>query len=161
MVGDESRDFALYFSSIESCNKWYAALQKGSLDYRFDYFYTVPVGALEEKKVGSSGRSFVFQGIHKSTFHEVAIKSISLRETDYSEEAKIENEILIMRMSVHNYVVRMLDSFKTFNEYLLVLEWESGGTLGNYLNARNHLLKETRALEIGKKLAQGLEYMHE
>ena len=66
-----------------------------------------------------------------------------------------------MRMSVHNYVVRMLDSFKTFNEYLLVLEWESGGTLGNYLNARNHLLKETRALEIGKKLAQGLEYMHE
>jgi serine/threonine protein kinase len=75
----------------------------------------------------------------------VAIKSISLRESDFSEEAKIENEIHIMGMSVHNYVVRMLDSFKTFGEYLLVLEWERGGTMANYVKSRSYLLKENRA----------------
>lgn len=160
-VGDESRDLILFFASMKNSQKWYDALQKGSGDFRFNYYYTIPKGALDEKMVGRAGRSFVFQGIHKSTFHEVAIKSISLRETDASEEAKIENEIHIMRMSVHNYVVRMLDSFKSFNEYLIVLEYESGGTLASYLDARNHLLKENRALEIGKKLAEGLEYMHE
>jgi serine/threonine protein kinase len=95
--------------------------------------------------MGKSGRSYVFQAIHKNTYHNVAIKSISLVGKDYLDEAKIDNEVHIMRLSVHNYVVRMLDAFKSFNEYFLVLEWESGGTFTSYLKDRNFLLKENRA----------------
>ena len=63
----------------------------------------------------------------------MAIKAISLHDKDYSEAATVEHEIHLMRMSVHNYVVRMLDSFRSPTEYKLVLEWESGGTLRRYL----------------------------
>ena len=52
-------------------------------------------------------------------------------ETNMSsmEADAIETEIHLMRMSVHNYVVRLLDSFRTTTEFNLVLEWERGGTL--------------------------------
>jgi serine/threonine protein kinase len=66
-----------------------------------------------------------------------------------------------MRMGVHNYVVRLLDSFRTATEFNMVLEWERGGTLQNYLVDRNNLLKEVRAKDIAHKLALGIEYLHE
>lgn len=69
------------------------------------------------------------KGIHFDSKYEVAIKTISLRDKDFSEADAIETEIHLLRMSVHNYVVRLLDSFRTTTEFNLVLEWERGGTL--------------------------------
>jgi serine/threonine-protein kinase ULK/ATG1 len=95
----------------------------------------------------------VKKGIHSDSKYEVAIKTISLRDKDFSEADAIENEIYLMRMSVHNNVVRLLDSFRTSTEFNMVLEWERGGTLQTYLEERNNLLKEIRAKDIAHKLA--------
>jgi serine/threonine protein kinase len=43
----------------------------------------------------------------------------------------------------------------------MVLEWERGGTLRDYLSVRNQLLKDARAREIALKLAQGIDFLHE
>ena len=86
---------------------------------------------------------------------------ISLSDKDFSEAANLEEEVFMMRMCVHQYVIRILDSFRTLDEFHMVVERESGGTLYNYLAERNYLLKEGRAREIAHKLALGLEYMHE
>ena len=127
-LGDRIRDFSLYFPKIESCTKWKRALSKASGDYRLTDYYSFP-SEISDVIIGASGRSEVKKGIHSDSKYEVAIKTISLRDKDFSEADAIENEIYLMRMSVHNYVVRLLDSFRTSTEFNMVLEWERGGTL--------------------------------
>lgn len=86
--------------------------------------------------------------MHKESKYEVAIKTISLKDKDFSEANAIEHEIHLMQLSVHNTVVRLLDSFRSRDEFHMILDWERGGTLKNYLSERNQLLKDARAREI-------------
>jgi len=159
-LGDRIRDFSLYFPKIESCTKWKRALSKASGDYRLSDYYSLP-NENTEVIIGASGRTEVKKGIHTDSKYPIAIKTISLRDKDFSEADVIENEIYLMRMGIHQNVVRLLDSFRTATEFNLVLEWERGGTLQNYLVERNNLLKEVRAKDIAQKLALGIEYLHE
>jgi len=66
----------------------------------------------------------------------VAIKQIVKKDLTQIEIDDIRVEIDIMKISTHNYVVRLLDNFECKDYFHFVLEKEHGGTMYEYLSAR-------------------------
>ena len=143
-----------YISSSEVYDNFIKALKKsfGYLNF-FDYYEMLD--NLGEGIFGS-----VKLGVEKKTKQRVAIKIIKKNKTKESDIELVRNEIDIMKLCYHPYVVHLLDHFENGEYIFIVMEYIKGGSLTDYMKSKKFNFTERRAAELIYQLAKGLKYLH-
>jgi len=146
-IGGREPTFNLLFQKIESCFKWKKALTKASGNFSLDEFYELQ-DSQNRENLGEGARSLAYRGVHKQTKQQVAIKQIVKKDLEPQDLIDLAREVELKKVCVHNYVVRLLDTFECRKYFYMVVELENGDTLMKYLAERNNLIKEERAKDI-------------
>ena len=143
-----------YVGNSEIYDNFIKALKKsfGYLNF-FDYYEMLD--NLGEGIFGS-----VKLGIEKKTNQRVAIKIIKKNKTKEKDIELVRNEIDIMKLCYHPYVVHLLDHFENGEYIFIVMEYIKGGSLTDYMKKKNFNFTERRAAELIYQLAKGLKYLH-
>lgn len=115
------------------------------------------------KKIGKGSSSTVFVAIDTETGIKYALKRINLRELNriYNGISQIEREIKFMKSLSHPNILRLysvLHDIKKQHVYL-VLEYAEIGSLGNYIDKKNHL-SESAVFSIMKQILSAISYIH-
>lgn len=137
-----------------SAMKWTTFI-KNSLGYQ-NFFDSYEM--LED--IGEGKFGLVKLGLHKNTKEKVAIKIIKKETMNQSDVELVKSEIDIMKLCRHPNVVRLLDHFENSEYIFIIMEYLSGGDLGDYLNKVNFKVIEQRAAEIMYQLGLGIKYLH-
>ena len=143
-----------YVGSKEIYDNFIKALKKsfGYLNF-FDYYEMLD--NLGEGIFGS-----VKLGVEKKTNQRVAIKIIKKNKAKESDIELVRNEIDIMKLCYHPYVVHLLDHFENGEYIFIVMEYIKGGSLTDYMKNNKFDFTERRAAELIYQLAKGLKYLH-
>ena len=143
-----------YVGNSEIYDNFIKALKKsfGYLNF-FDYYEMLD--NLGEGIFGS-----VKLGVEKKTNQRVAIKIIKKNKTKEKDIELVRNEIDIMKLCYHPYVVHLLDHFENGEYIFIVMEYIKGGSLTDYMKKKNFNFTERRAAELIYQLAKGLKYLH-
>ena len=143
-----------YVNSSEVYDNFIKALKKsfGYLNF-FDYYEMLD--NLGEGIFGS-----VKLGVEKKTNQRVAIKIIKKEKTKESDIELVRNEIDIMKLCYHPYVVHLLDHFENGEYIFIVMEYIKGGSLTDYMKSKKFNFTERRAAELIYQLAKGIKYLH-
>ena len=143
-----------YVGSKEIYDNFIKALKKsfGYLNF-FDYYEMLD--NLGEGIFGS-----VKLGVEKKTNQRVAIKIIKKNKAKESDIELVRNEIDIMKLCYHPYVVHLLDHFENGEYIFIVMEYIKGGSLTDYMKNNKFDFTERRAAELIFQLAKGLKYLH-
>ncbi|EAY03026.1 CAMK family protein kinase [Trichomonas vaginalis G3] len=88
--------------------------------------------------IGVGGFSKVFRATHKKTGVNVAIKMIpkKINNDDSDYEEKIQKEIEIMKIVKHPFIVELFEIVETEDEYFLIMDYASQGSILNNINER-------------------------
>ena len=111
-------------------------------------------------EIGEGKFGLVKLGVHYKTKERVAIKIIKKDGMNVSDLELVKGEIDIMKLCRQQNVVRLLDHFENSEFIFIVMEYLSGGDLGNHLQVKNFQFTEKRAAEIMFQVANGLNYLH-
>ena len=143
-----------YVNSSEVYDNFIKALKKsfGYLNF-FDYYEMLD--NLGEGIFGS-----VKLGVEKKTNQRVAIKIIKKDKAKESDIELVRNEIDIMKLCYHPYVVHLLDHFENGEYIFIVMEYIKGGSLTDYMKNKKFNFTERRAAELIYQLAKGIKYLH-
>ena len=143
-----------YVSSSDVYDNFIKALKKsfGYLNF-FDYYEMLD--NLGEGIFGS-----VKLGVEKKTNQRVAIKIIKKDKAKESDIELVRNEIDIMKLCYHPYVVHLLDHFENGEYIFIVMEYIKGGSLTDYMKNKKFNFTERRAAELIYQLAKGIKYLH-
>ena len=143
-----------YVNSSEIYENFIKALKKsfGYLNF-FDYYEM-----LDDLGEGIFGA--VKLGVEKKTNQRVAIKIIKKKKTKETDIELVRNEIDIMKLLYHPYVVHLLDHFENGEYIFIVMEYIKGGSLTDYMKSKKFNFTERRAAELIYQLAKGLKYLH-
>ena len=143
-----------YVGSSEIYENFINALKKsfGYLNF-FDYYEMLD--NLGEGIFGS-----VKLGVEKKTNQRVAIKIIKKNKAKEKDIELVRNEIDIMKLCYHPYVVHLLDHFENGEYIFIVMEYIKGGSLTDYMKSKKFNFTERRAAELIYQLAKGLKYLH-
>ena len=143
-----------YVGTSEIYENFVKALKKsfGYLNF-FDYYEMLD--NLGEGIFGS-----VKLGVEKKTNQRVAIKIIKKNKTKETDIELVRNEIDIMKLCYHPYVVHLLDHFENGEYIFIVMEYIKGGSLTDYMKSKKFNFTERRAAELIYQLAKGLKYLH-
>lgn len=113
------------------------------------------------EKIGSGASGIVYKGVQKDTSEDVAIKF--LRE-EYREDEDIVRRFITERTSLiglsHKRIIRTKDLIADGGKLGIVMDYASGPTLKQYLDARGTLPPKL-ALTITEQLLEGIQYAHE
>jgi serine/threonine protein kinase len=99
-------------------------------------------------------------GVEKKTNLRVAIKIIRKNKAKETDIELVRNEIDIMKLCYHPYVVHLLDHFENGEYIFIVMEYIKGGSLTDYMKSKNFNFTERRAAELIYQLAKGIKYLH-
>ena len=78
--------------------------------------------------------------VHKLSEKLVAIKSLPKKYLEQDDNnAKLQNEISLLRMIRHKNVMKLYETFSNENYFLIVSELCGGGDLLNYVRKRRKL----------------------
>ena len=99
-------------------------------------------------------------GVEKKTNQRVAIKIIKKNKAKESDIELVRNEIDIMKLCYHPYVVHLLDHFENGEYIFIVMEYIKGGSLTDYMKSQKFNFTERRAAELIYQLAKGIKYLH-
>jgi predicted ATPase len=109
----------------------------------------------------TGGFGEIYRGIDRFTGQPVAIKRLKpelvAERPDLVSRFLQEGEAL--RQLSHPNIVRMLDAFQSGDQYFLVMEYLTGGTLRELMDREKHL-PVARALDICLELADALARAH-
>ena len=143
-----------YVGNAEIYENFIKALKKsfGYLNF-FDYYEMLD--NLGEGIFGS-----VKLGVEKKTNQRVAIKIIKKNKAKESDIELVRNEIDIMKLCYHPYVVHLLDHFENGEYIFIVMEYIKGGSLTDYMKSQKFNFTERRAAELIYQLAKGIKYLH-
>lgn len=135
--------------------------QKGSGPKRFSYNELVSATNKfsESGKVGQGGFGGVYKGYLKDLNSYVAVKRIS-RESrqgilEYATEVKVISQLR------HRNLVQLLGWCHRKNDFLLIYEFMSNGSLDSHLYSKKSLLTWTMRYNIALGLASALLYLQE
>jgi serine/threonine protein kinase len=113
------------------------------------------------KTLGRGATATVYLGRHSSTDAKVAIKVIAGKViNDAVQRLRFAKECQVARQLNHPHVVRVLDFGLDGYQPFLVMEYVSGGTLGERLE-REGRLAEAEAVEIISQAGSALQWAHE
>lgn len=115
------------------------------------------IGSYELKaKLGKGTFGTVFLGKHIPSKNKIAIKMINRQGLRQEQQNRLEQEILCQRSVESEYVVKLLDVQKTDNNFYLILEFCSGGDLGQFIQ-QNGPVDESVAQRWMQHLAEGFK----
>lgn len=109
------------------------------------------------RKLGQGASGSVYEGIDKRTGTKVAIKQIDLSQQPRKE--LIVNEVLIMKDTKHENIVKYYDSYLVGKELWVVMELMQGGTLTDIIEAGE--FTEPQIAAIARETLRALENLHE
>ena len=130
----------------------------------FKIFQDIPLGSGSYAKVYLSSDYNTNEVSVSDTFYAAKIinkKIIDPKKFSYFEE-KVISEIKILKKLNHPNIVNLLEVRNTENNYYLIFEFCSGGTLDAYRNKKTgKRLIETEALEIIREIAIAMIYCNQ
>jgi Ca2+-binding EF-hand superfamily protein len=143
-----------YVADKKTCKEWTNILKKAiGYDNFFDHYEMLD-------EIGEGKFGLVKLGVHFKTKEKVAIKIINKATMEIADLELVKSEIDIMKLCRHPNVVRLLDHFENSEYIFLVMEYLSGGDLGNYLTKKKFKFTEQEAANIMVQIANGLNYLH-
>lgn len=113
------------------------------------------------KILGGGGFGEVFYG-KLPDGQEVAVKTLSA--SSHQSKQEFFNEIELLSMVHHKYLVSLIGYCLAPNNYMLVYEYMSGGDLRNRLHGENAMEKPLtwrQRTTIILQVAEGIEYLHD
>jgi len=100
-------------------------------------------------------------GIQKSTKKQVAVKIIKKTKLTKQQINAIRDEIQVYSCAQHLNVVKLEDSFETFDRFYLVFELHSTTHLEKYIESVKDQLDEPMVRDFIMKIAQTVNYLHD
>lgn len=98
--------------------------------------------------------------IHRFSGKFVALKSINKQlMTEEASKRKVMQEFNILRLTSHENIVRLYESFVTPQHIVFVMEVCGGGDLLTYVRRRRKLREDT-ARHIFRQIVAGISYCH-
>ena len=81
---------------------------------------------------------------------------------DAMKRKSVQREIICMKKIQHPNVLKLLDSFETEKEVILILEYISGGSLYQSIKSKGtkKVLPEDLAMHYFKQICEGGRYLH-
>ena len=143
-----------YVGNSDIYDHFIKALKKSFVYLNFFDYYEM-LDNLGEGIFGS-----VKLGVEKKTNQRVAIKIIKKNKAKDSDIELVRNEIDIMKLCYHPYVVHLLDHFENGEYIFIVMEYIKGGSLTDYMKSQKFNFTERRAAELIYQLAKGIKYLH-
>jgi serine/threonine protein kinase len=110
----------------------------------------------ELKKVGEGSSGTVYVGKIVGSDCQVAVKTTSI--SDKTNITAVQNEIEMMRLSLHENIVRYIDSFFTPDALWIVMEYLPGGSLTDILTVS--CLNESLIAAVTRDTLKALAYLH-
>jgi Ca2+-binding EF-hand superfamily protein len=143
-----------YCPDKEVAKQWTSCIRK-AIGYEnfFDHYEMLD-------DIGEGKFGLVKLGLHGKTKQKVAIKIIKKEAMTINDLELVKGEIDIMKLCRHPNVVRLLDHFENSEFIFIVMEYLSGGDLGNHLQVKKFQFTEKRAAEIMYQIGCGLNYLH-
>jgi serine/threonine protein kinase len=109
-----------------------------------------------EEKLGEGSYGSVWQGSHKATGTQVAIKRVPI-ENDLKE---LLVEIEHMKNCDSSYIVKLFGSYKKDNELWIIMEMCSAGSAADVMKVIDRPFNEPAIAHIAAGTLQGLHYLH-
>ena len=109
------------------------------------------------KLLGKGGFARVYEGEHRQTKSQVAVKIFFNKSMDGN---MVQNEIQALRCLHHPNIVRLLDLFSDNENTFLCLEKVIGGELFHYLTRTTSQYNETTARDLCKIILSAIEHCH-
>ncbi|KAJ3052193.1 Serine/threonine-protein kinase par-1, partial [Rhizoclosmatium hyalinum] len=116
---------------------------------------------LLQKTIGEGCFSKVKMAIHFPTGHKVAIKCMDKNaiQSEVGNSERTLREILVLSHLYHPNITRLLQVVDTKDYTYLILEYEEGGELFDYIISK-HVLPESEARTKFRQLLSAIQYCH-
>ncbi|CAF0794758.1 unnamed protein product [Adineta steineri] len=115
---------------------------------------------LFEEQIGQGGFADVYKGQWLSQHHQVAIKTIRITYLTDNIKQSVLNEIATMYKIRYNHVLGVFGACIEPNNYALVVEYMSLGSLFDVLQKNEHINSWEDRWSIALQMAKGVNYLH-
>lgn len=115
-------------------------------------------GFADERKLGQGGSGLVYKGTLSDLDRQVAVKRI-FTESEHSERIFF-NEVKVISRVMRRNLVQFVGWYQEENEFLLVYDYMSKGSLGTHLFGDRKTLPWGVRYKIALGLASALNYLH-
>lgn len=113
-----------------------------------------------QEQIGAGGMGTVFRGIDLKNGTSIAIKALKSEvATDPSMIERFNREAEALRQLNHPNIVKVVDSISENDQHYIIMEYVSGGTLGDIIKTHTKLPIED-VLQIAIELADALTRAH-
>ncbi|CAD8059815.1 unnamed protein product [Paramecium sonneborni] len=119
-----------------------------------EYVYLVS----EEQKVGIGQFSHVYRGYHEKTKKPVAIKQIDKKKIKGIFEQMLRNEINILKLLNHQYILKMYAYYETANNYYIITEFCETDIL--QILKQKGSLSENMVINYVLQIGEALKYLN-
>lgn len=133
--------------------KWYSALKAASKKRIKDYYAFV-------KTLGEGQFGKILLAKDRRTREKFAVKVIHKQRSEKRNKKLIQRELAILRLVIHQNIVRLYDLFDTEDKLYFVLKYMQGGALYQVLSEDSAYFSEERASPIIRDILHGLVYLH-
>ena len=112
---------------------------------------------INRKSIGKGSYSKVYQGYHKETKVEIAMKKILFNKLQSNVKDKVISEINILQKMNHINIMKLYE-YKFDGDYIvLITEFCKDGDIGNWM--KSHHSKEDNE-DIIRQITKGVKYLH-
>ncbi|ETO20606.1 protein kinase-PH domain-containing protein [Reticulomyxa filosa] len=153
----ESQSLKRYAKTKEERDSWIKILRRAASTLYFGDYYTIG------EVLGKGHFSVVHSGTHKTTNKKYAIKVIEKKSIDARERLALRNEIAIMKLVKHPYIINMIDVFEDQKMIYMVMALVEHGDLFKRWHSKTgnpKVFPEQVTKIIIWKLLDALQYLH-
>ena len=112
------------------------------------------------KKIGEGSFAVVYEAIHIRTHQKVALKIVSKSKLQESDNLTLfKREVQIAKKAHHPFVVSFYDLIENSTHVAIAMEYVSGPSLLDYINALSEMSVET-ARTFLQQIVIALKYLH-
>eukprot|EP00093_Oithona_nana_P012127 12127.XXX_335556_330278_1 [CDS] Oithona nana genome sequencing. len=113
-----------------------------------------------EETIGEGHYAVVKMARHVFTGEKVAVKVIDKMKLDSATRLQMMQEVRLMKLVQHPYVVRLYEVIDTQTKLYLVLEFADGGDMYDYIMKHEGGLDENTAKKYFRQIVTAIQYCH-
>ena len=113
-----------------------------------------------EETIGEGHYAVVKMARHVFTGEKVAVKVIDKMKLDAATRLQMMQEVRLMKLVQHPYVVRLYEVIDTQTKLYLVLEFADGGDMYDYIMKHEGGLDEHTAKKYFRQIVTAIQYCH-
>lgn len=113
-----------------------------------------------EDTIGEGHYAVVKLARHVFTGERVAVKVIDKMKLDSATRLQMLQEVRLMKLVQHPYVVRLYEVIDTHTKLYLVLEFADGGDMYDYIMRHEGGLEEATAKKYFRQIVTAIQYCH-